>query len=48
MSEEQSKLEQAKKPKTWEEAVSELKGFIIKSRQEEAKKAAQPSEDQQS
>lgn len=29
-----------KKPKTWEEAISELQGFILKAKKEEAKQKA--------
>lgn len=47
MSEEQNKTEQIKKPKTWDEAISELRGFIIQSRKEEAEKAKQESKEQQ-
>lgn len=44
MQEEQKVQIPPKSPKTWEEALGELKGFIIKSRQEEKAQMEQPLE----
>lgn len=37
-----------KKPKTWEEAISELQGFILKAKKEEAKQKAQAKQTDES
>lgn len=47
MTNDNQKNEEAKKPKTWDEAVSELKAFIIKSKQEEAKRAMEQQADKE-
>ena len=39
MEQNEHNVEQVKQPKTWDQAFSELKSFIIKSRKEEADKA---------
>ena len=36
--------ETQKKPKTWDEAINELRGFIIQSKKEEQMKAAAEKE----
>ncbi|MBP3886257.1 MAG: hypothetical protein J6F30_01190 [Cellulosilyticum sp.] len=36
--------ESQKKPKTWDEAINELRGFIIQSKKEEQMKAAAEKE----
>lgn len=40
----QDQKESVKKPKTWDEAINELRGFIIQSKREEQMKAATQKE----
>lgn len=39
MEQNEHNVEQKKQPKTWDQAFSELKSFIIQSKKEEAEKA---------
>ena len=39
MDQKEAKKVEAKKPKTWDEAINELQSFIIKSKKEEQEKA---------
>lgn len=41
----ESKPEEKKKLKTWDEAINELQAFIIKSKKEEKEKAEKEQED---